>query len=138
MEQTGRQLADARQQLRITAAQSAAWDAYAASVGALVGDVARFEADPISATSLQRVDRRVDRARDRYTAMENVSDAMRRLYATFSDEQRSIADRMLAGTLPSLYEGNPFGGGGSGMEPSRRTSMSSPQPRQGRGEPPTR
>jgi len=135
-EQSGRQLSDAQRQLRITAAQLAAWDAYAASVGALVGDLSRFDAEPLSETSVQRVDRRVDRARNRYTALENVADAMRGLYATLSDEQRATADRILVGTLPSIYEGNPFGGADAGSP--RQPMNTSTQRRPGRGEPPPR
>lgn len=134
VDQTGRQLADAQRQLRITPAQTPAWDAYAAAVGALASDLARFESDPIDATSLQRMDRRVDRARNRYTALEGVADAMRTLYATLNEEQRTIADRMLVGTLPALYEGTPFVRTGGDLTP-RQPGMEGPQ--RGRGRPDT-
>jgi hypothetical protein len=135
VEQTSRQLADAQRQLRITSAQYPAWEAYAASVGALSSDLARFDAEPIEATSLQRIDRRVDRARNRYTALEGVADAMRTLYATLDDEQRRAADRVLVGTIPAAYEGTPFAGGGSDMM-RRQPGIDSPQRGRGRGEPP--
>jgi hypothetical protein len=125
MDGSGRKLAGAQQQHKITEAQSAARDAYAGSVGALVSDVARFDSEPIGATSQQRLNRRVDRARDRYTALENVADAMRALYATFDDEQRATADRILAATVPSLYEGSPFGGGGTEAASGQQTDSAS-------------
>jgi hypothetical protein len=135
MDQSARELADARRQLHITPAQAAAWDAYAANVGVLVSELAKFDADPIAATSMQRVDRRLDRARNRYAALENLADSMRALYATFNDEQRATADRILAGTVPTLYEGSAFGGGG--MESTRTAPTGSAQRRpSGRGEPP--
>jgi hypothetical protein len=134
VEQSARQLADVQRQLRISPAQAPAWDAYSASVGELVRDLARLEADPFGATSIQRMDRRVDRARNLYTALERVGDAMRGLYASLSDEQRVVADRVLIGTLPSLYEGSPFGG--SDAMPSQPGG--STQRRTGRGEPPSR
>jgi len=135
--QNTRQLAEAQRQLRLTPAQVPAWDAYAASVGALVHDLGRFDADPVNATSMQRMDRRVDRARNLYTALEGVSEAMRGLYAVLSDEQRLVADRVLAGTVPSLYEGSPFAAGPAeslqrqriDAQPPRRTSGSAPAPR---------
>jgi hypothetical protein len=134
MDQSARQLADAQRELHITPAQAAAWDAYAANVGVLVGELARFDADPITATSMQRVDHRVDRARNRYTALENLADSMRALYATFNDAQRATADRILAGTVPSLYEGNPFVGGA--MESTQNAPKGSTQRRSsGRGDP---
>jgi hypothetical protein len=132
MDDSARQLADARQQLRITPAQSGVWDAYAGSVGALVSDLARFDSEPIGATPQQRVNRRVDRARNRYTALENVADSMRALYATLSDEQRATADRILVATVPSLYEGSPFGGGGA--EPAQGQQAESISRRRGRAD----
>lgn len=139
VDQSARQLADAQRQLRITPAQAPAWDAYAASIGALARDVARFEPDPFNATSLQRIDRRVDRARDLYTALEAVGDAMRALYATLSDEQRVIADRVLISALPSLYEGNPFGAGGGTVTEMAPMAPAAPMQRStGRSPPPTR
>jgi hypothetical protein len=61
---------------------------------------------------------------------------MRALYATLSDEQRVTADRVLAGTVPALYEGNPFGPpmGAS----SRPPDMNGQQRRRGGGDPPPR
>ena len=134
VEQFNRQLTDAQQRLRITPAQAPAWNAYAVAVGALVSDLGRFETDPLAATSIQRLDRRVDRARDRYTALENVADTMRALYGTLNDEQRATADRILVGTVPPLYEGNPFMGGGVDQAMQRSPGSEGPQ-RRGRGEP---
>lgn len=113
IDQSAAQLASVRARLSLTAAQAPAWDAYAASIGALLADLARdTPIDAHAANALQRVDLRVDVARNRYAALENVADAMRRLYAMLDDEQRPMADRVLAGTVPSLYGGGLMPAGG--------------------------
>jgi hypothetical protein len=132
LERNANQLAEAQRRLAITPEQSPAWERFSDSVGQLITDMSRFEADPISATAMQRVDRRVDVARNRYAALESVADSMQRLYAVMTPEQRAIADRMLAGALPGLYEGTPFSTGA----PEPATAPGGQPPRRGRGEPP--
>lgn len=106
IEQNNERLAKARSQLAISAQQSTAWDSYASSVGALMADVLRAQqVEPQDAGGLQRLDLRVDAARNRYAAIENVADAMRALYASLSDDQRRTADRVLPATVPTLYGG---------------------------------
>ena len=106
IEQNNVRLAKAYSQLAISAQQSSAWDSYASSVGALMADVLRAQqVEPEDAGGLQRLDLRVDAARNRYAAIENVADAMRALYASLSDDQRRTADRVLPATVPTLYGG---------------------------------
>lgn len=106
IEQNNERLAKAYSQLAISAQQSTAWDSYASSVGALMADVLRAQqVEPEDAGGLQRLDLRVDAARNRYAAIENVADAMRALYASLSDDQRRTADRVLPATVPTLYGG---------------------------------
>jgi hypothetical protein len=134
-EQSAAQLAAAHQRLAITPEQSPAWDRYAASVGALIADLDRGA--PPGASKLpvmQRVGLRVDMARNRYAALENMAEAMNALYAKLNEEQRALADRTLAGTVPPLYDGMSFtpatGDGGAprmeGETPSRGRSRSAP------------
>lgn len=105
IEQNNERLAKAYSQLAISAQQSTAWDSYASSVGALMADLLRAQVEPEDAGGLQRLDLRVDAARNRYAAIENVADAMRTLYASLSDDQRRTADRVLPATVPTLYGG---------------------------------
>lgn len=37
--------------------------------------------------------------------MEELSEAAKKLYATLSSEQKTVADRMIPGTVPALYAG---------------------------------
>lgn len=131
MDRSTAQLVNAQRQIAISAAQEPAWDRYAASIGQLVTDLSRFESDPISATAMQRIDRRVDIARDRYTALESVSESLHALYAVLTTDQRTTADRVLAGTVPSLYEGSPF----APANEDRRQPADAPPRRSGRAEP---
>lgn len=110
------QLASARERLAIGPAQAVAWQRYADSVGALLGDLLRPVSDGAPSRAgqiatesvVQRLDRRVDTARNRYAALEDVAAALHALYDVLDEEQRRIADRMLAGTVPPLYDGAAF------------------------------
>jgi hypothetical protein len=53
-----------------------------------------------SGTALNQIDRRVAAEHTRVVEMEQLADAARKLYATLTDEQKRIADRVLASTVP--------------------------------------
>jgi hypothetical protein len=97
--------------LRITAAQQPAWDAFATRAMRLADDVARsrfavrsaLDAPPSPAP--QQFDRIADTARTRAVAIEGVAEAGRALYGTLTSEQKSIADRRLALVLLPLAAG---------------------------------
>lgn len=99
--------------LRITAAQQPAWDAFATRAMRLADDVARarfalrtaLDAPPSPAP--QQFDRIADGARNRATAIEDVAQAGRALYAALTPEQQPIADRRLALVLLPLAAGAP-------------------------------
>ncbi len=137
MAQSRAQLEQAQGRLKITAEQLPLWERYAASVGALMTDVARGLTEdprPGGLNALQRIDRRVDIARNRYAALEDIAAALRPLYASFDAEQRQRADQLLAGTVPSVYDGAalPFSPGGVPME----RAGPGPNDVRGRGRPP--
>jgi len=121
------QLLSARTQLKLGPPQVAAWNAYEDSIRALLDDLSRSASDG-SGSAVQRVDRRVDLARNRYAALESVADAMRVLYAQLDGEQRLMADRVLPGTVPSLapytaafdIDYSEPGPGGGRQRPQRR------------------
>lgn len=105
LEQTIEEL---RVDLKLQSAQMPAWESYTGKVRALVGDIARsrsqMPAGP-EANVLQRLDRSVDAARNRLTAIEEVSDAAKALFALLVPEQRTAADPRLATIVISVTNG---------------------------------
>ena len=101
--------------LRINAAQEQLWNAYATRVMRLAEDISRARYVPrdiqIENFSAPQVfDRITDVAQNRLTAVEEIADAGRALYARLSPDQQRIADRRLAGIALSLASGTPPGG----------------------------
>jgi hypothetical protein len=109
--------------LRITAAQRPLWNAYADRVRKLADDIARgrFITRSNDATEIpasEQFDRLADVARNRLTAVEDIVDAGKALYAGLGLQQKSTADRRLvavalqlaaSGTAPpdaAVLEGN--------------------------------
>ncbi len=98
--------------LRINAAQQMLWDAYATRVIRLADDVsrARFaarEPQVENMTAPQLFDRATEIVQNRLTAVEEIVEAGRALYARLSTEQQRIADRRLAAVAVSLASGMP-------------------------------
>ena len=93
-----------REDLKVTSDQQPLWDAYAEKVSALAADISR-ERGRLQATlqlkALQRIDRSVDVARNRLTALEEIASAAKALYGRLAPEQQSLADARLATTLPT-------------------------------------
>ena len=97
-----RRLNELKAALRLTPDQQSAWQSYETSVKALAYDLARAAA-PNSApeqTAPQKVDQRVDAARSRLAAMQQISESAKNLYERLSDEQKSVANKLLDGTIP--------------------------------------
>ncbi|MBK1681528.1 Spy/CpxP family protein refolding chaperone [Rhodocyclus tenuis] len=119
------QLAETAEALKLTPQQVVLWDAYQEKVSALMADQLRVQPYGISRLSApQQIARKVDVVRNRLTAMEEIDEAARRLYAALDTPQKTTADRMLPGTVPGLYSGFV---GDSGRNDSGK----------GRGEPPS-
>lgn len=138
-DQSAAQLTSARARLNLSPQQVPAWNVYEDSIRALLADLAREAPDAgpvgqaVAGGAVQRIDRRVDLARNRYTALESVADAMRALYAQLDEEQRVMADRVLAGTVPSLSAGG-FGPAPDGSMPDRPRSSPGGGPPQRQGQ----
>lgn len=116
------QLNQARRALRLTPAQDPLFDTFQERVVALLADMNRG-VPPATAedSALKQIDRRVDLLRNRLAAFEDVSDAVRRLYGALTPEQKQTADRVLLGTLPSMYlQTSPFRGDGAVRERYRQ------------------
>jgi hypothetical protein len=88
--------------LKLSAAQEPPWESYADKVRALASDVARERSRGRTAAQgsvLQRVDLAVDAARNRLTALEDIAQAAKALYAGLSAEQQRVADPRLANIM---------------------------------------
>ena len=94
------QLEDLQDALRLTPAQQGTWGAYSDRLLKLADDIARarFAARRATAeeSALQQFDRLADVAHNRMTAVEDIAEAGKALYAGLSPEQRRTADRRLA------------------------------------------
>jgi hypothetical protein len=102
--------------LKLAAAQEAAWTAYVDRLRALESDVVRERRQSAQMAVLQRIDRVVDVARDRLTAVEDIAVAAKALYARLTPEQQEIADPRLANLITAPL-GLPAAAGGE--RPSR-------------------
>ena len=92
--------------LRLAPDQESSWKAYADKVSALATDMARERGRAQAALqmkALQRIDQSVDAARNRLTALEDISSAAKALYGRLTPEQQSLADTRLATTLPTGF-----------------------------------
>lgn len=119
-------------ELNLTPRQLVVWEDYQARTRALMNEQLRDE--PSAArrlTAPQQIDTRVATVRHRLAAIEEVAAAATRLYEILDPEQKAVADRRLAATVPPLYSGliscapmgAPVGGGdkpgGKGAPPRR-------------------
>jgi hypothetical protein len=97
--------------LHLTADQRAAWQSYADKVKALAADVGRerergaLGGGQISA--LAQIDRAVDTARNRLTALEDIAAAAKTLYGTLTPQQKSAADPRLATIVAAVTSPGP-------------------------------
>ena len=94
--------------LRLTDNQQRSWVPYAERVRALAADIARDRAPSTSfapPTAMQQMNRAVDIARNRLTALEDVSATAKTLYDGLSPAQKMLVDSRLASIL-TLLAGN--------------------------------
>lgn len=85
--------------LKLTAEQQKAWDAYANGIRALQKDIARDRAPRAADAQLdlaKRLERAADVARNRLAAVEDIVDSAKGLLKTLTPEQRTMADPRLA------------------------------------------
>lgn len=91
------QLGELEEDLRLSSTQRPLWRVFADRVQKLAGDVAR-DRDKLrfpKGTTAEQFDFVADKARDRLTAIEDISDAGKQLYASLSPTQKEIADRRM-------------------------------------------
>src|SRR5260221_5552871 len=93
-------LHELHEDLKLTPEQEPLWESYAERLRALDRDVARERGrKPASASLLQQLDRQVDAVRNRLTALEDIAQSAKALYAKLSPEQQPAADPRLANLM---------------------------------------
>ena len=113
------QVTDFRLALKLSPEQNPPFDAYQQKLFDLLSDLGRGAPAAAGDSAIKQIDRKVDTARNRLAALEDLSDAARKLYSILNDEQKKTADRMMPGTVPALYSGVPGFGGPGGGQPRR-------------------
>jgi LTXXQ motif family protein len=105
-------LHELEEDLKLAPEQQPLFDAYAETLRGLGNDVARERqrqkaAQSASATLPERIDRNVDALRNRLTAVEDIAQAAKTLYARLNPDQQRVADPRLATLmlLPLAQEG---------------------------------
>ncbi len=104
--------------LKLTPVQEPLWESYLDKVRALGNDIAR-ERRPLGSAGgnvTQQIDRIVDTARNRLTALEDIAQAAKDLYARLTPEQQPAASPRLANLMmmPLAQQAAPGGPGGPG------------------------
>jgi hypothetical protein len=106
--------------LKLAPEQQGAWNAYADKILKFADDMTRAQfmarTGSVSqdATAAQQLDQLTDRARNRMTAMEDIAQFGKALYAVLTTDQRKIADRRLVLPMLSLANGLPAPGMATG------------------------
>jgi len=85
--------------LKLTDAQEPAWESYVAKLRALANDVTMESRSRPQVGLVQRIDRIVDSARNRLTALEDIAQSAKSLYAGLTPEQQKMADPRLANII---------------------------------------
>lgn len=89
-------LAYLKSELKITAEQEAAWNAYSSAVKQQAADMLAFRTAMFNAQTPQdRVTLHADHAKQRATGFENLDKGLRELYAVLTPEQKTQADLYL-------------------------------------------
>ncbi len=88
-----------RNELKITADQESAWNAYAAQAKAQVDTMVAFHAQPPSAAQspTERIDQHAERMNLRAKQLTAMSAAVKDLYAVLTPEQKAVADLHFGG-----------------------------------------
>jgi hypothetical protein len=95
------QLTNARLVLKLTPEQNPPWQSYEDKVLGLIAE----QPQSASESAVKQIDRNAEVLRSRLAAMQDLADAVKKLYATLSDDQKVVAERMLGATVPPAYAG---------------------------------
>jgi hypothetical protein len=93
-------LHELHEDLKLSAEQEKTWQPYEQKLRAMVDDQRRERSHAGESLELpKRIDRIVDGARNRLTALEDVADAAKALYAGLTPQQQAAADPRLANVI---------------------------------------
>ena len=95
--------------LKMSPAQLRLWEPYAERMRAAVADIVRERAPTQSIgapNAMQQMNRSVDQARNRLTALEDVAVAAKAFYEVLSPEQKMLLDARSPSILPLLSGGS--------------------------------
>jgi len=113
-------MAQLEEDLVLTPAQLPLWNKYRSNVMQMVDDMKRGTRISASeSTAPKRLDGLADLARNRLTAVEDIVDSGKALYAALTTEQKAIADRRLALPLATLTGNDAGGEARAGAAPAR-------------------
>ena len=101
------QIAFFKAELKITDAQAAQWNAFADALRANAGHLRHAMMTATDAqgavTAPEQMERRIARLTERREAMQAVLAATKPLYAALSDEQKKVADELMAEHMMSMH-----------------------------------
>jgi hypothetical protein len=100
------QLTNTRLALKLSAEQNPAWQSYEDKVIGLISE----QPQSANESAVKQIDRNAELLRSRLAAMQDLAGAAKNLYATLSDDQKAVAERMLGATVPPAYAGLGTGG----------------------------
>jgi hypothetical protein len=107
--------------LRLLPEQRSAWLAYRERVLKMAEDAQRTARTALGGemAAPKRLDQLADIARDRLTAIEDIGDAGKHLYAMLTPAQKLVADRRMAAPLMALAGVEPAAAGARGGSPTK-------------------
>jgi len=113
VERVDARLAYVKNELKITAEQESAWDAYATQVKAQAATMAAFHAQgPSTAQSAaERIEQHAARMKLRAEQAQATSKAVKELYAVLTPEQQTIANQHFGGQRFGQAAGRGYGRG---------------------------
>ena len=93
-------LTDLRIALGLKPEQAGPWQTYDDKVIEMLSDSAHDAGVSAGGNALNQIDRLVTAEQRRAAAMQQLSNAAKKLYSTLTDQQKLVADRLLPGTVP--------------------------------------
>jgi hypothetical protein len=122
-------LFELEEDLKLTPEQRPLWSTYAGQILKLLTDISRAGSGVTvvrdQTNALQQFDRIADIARNRLTAIEDITDAGKALYAKLTPEQQALADRRLVLALLPLSGGESLRSGPRAGAPPRGDALNS-------------
>jgi hypothetical protein len=99
-------IASLKTELKITDTQATQWDHFAdalrASAKSMSGMHQKMMSSGMRGTLLERLDRQEAMLSAHLTSVRSLKEALQPLYASFSDEQKKIADGMMIGPMSMM------------------------------------